>query len=91
MDPQHAANQGAVFKWTDEQTNVIEHDLKNGRYPNVIQRNLIKANVFGLRKPSKVQLYNKIAAIKKKLFTSHQILNTHQLRQKISALLEVPD
>ena len=47
VDPQHAANQGAVFKWTDEQTNVIEHDLKNGRYPNVIQRNLIKANVFG--------------------------------------------
>ena len=91
VDPQHAANQGAVFKWTDEQTNVIEHDLKNGRYPNVIQRNLIKANVFGLRKPSKVQLYNKIAAVKKKLFPSHQILNTHQLRQKVSALLEVPD
>ena len=91
VDPQHAANQGAVFKWTDEQTNVIEHDLKNGRYPNVILRNLIKANVFGLRKPSKVQLYNKITAVKKKLFPSHQILNTHQLRQKVSALLEVPD
>ena len=38
-----------------------------------------------------MQLYNKIAAIKKKLFPTHQILNTHQLRQKISELLEVPD
>ena len=48
-------------------------------------------NVFGLKKPTQVQLYNKVAATKKKLFPSDNILNTYQFRQKIAEVLEVPE
>ena len=90
-DPQYEADPGAVFKWTEEMTKIVEDCVRNNQKPNVVKRNLTQANVFGLRKPSKVQLYNKIAAVKKKVFPSSNIVNTHQLRQRISEILEVAD
>ena len=81
-DPESVNKTGAVFKWTEDQNSIIEGCLK-------IQKNT-KPNYIK-RKPSQVQLYNKIAATKKKLFPSDNILNTYQFRQRIADELAVPE
>ena len=52
---------------------------------------LNEANVFGVAKPTKTQLYNKIAAMKARIFPSDKILNTHDLRTRVTQHLEVPE
>ena len=89
-DPEYELNPGAVFKWTEEMNKIIEEGVVNHAKPNVIKRNLNKANLFLSRKPSKIQLYNKIAAVRKRVFPSINIVNTHQMRQRISNVLEIP-
>ena len=80
-----------VFRWTKEQTDIITVGVKNCAKPNVILRNLREANAFGSHKPTKQQLYNKIANTKKIVFPSTNIVNTHDLRRRVSAHLDVPD
>lgn len=79
------------FRWTEDQTKIITEGVINHAKPNVIKRNLNNANVFGNLKPSKVQLYNKIANIKKNIFPAQSILNTHDLRQRVASNLNVPE
>ena len=57
---------------------------------NVTKPNWIR-NVFGSIKPSNIQLYNKIANIKKTLYSSEKVVNTHDLRQVASTYLDVPE
>ena len=92
-NPEAVNKTGAVFKWTEEQTDIIEGCLRINRNtkPNFMKRKMNDENVFGLKKPTHVQLYNKVAATKKKLFPSDNILNTYQFRQKIAEVLEVPE
>ena len=89
-DPEYELNPGAVFKWTEEMNKIIEEGVVNHAKPNVIKRNLNEANLFLSRKPSTIQLYNKIAAVRKRVFPSINIVNTHQMRQRISNVLEIP-
>ena len=91
VDEEYENNPGAVFKWTDEMTSIIEESEKSHNKPNFTLRLLNEANVFISRKPTKIQLYNKCAAIRKKLNPSKNIVNTHQMRQKISEFLETPE
>ena len=80
------------FRWTEEQTEIITENLSNNvTKPNWIRRNLNNANVFGSIKPSDIQLYNKIANVKKTLFSSEKVVNTHDLRQVASTYLDVPE
>ena len=88
-NPEAVNKTGAVFKWTEEQTDIIEGCLRINRNtkPNFMKRKMNDKNVFGLEKPTQIQLYNKVAATKKKLFPSDNILNTYQFRQKIAEVL----
>ena len=52
--------------------------------------NLKHADVFGRDMPTKVQLYNKIAATKLSVVPSSSIRNTHELRLKLAEFLEEP-
>ena len=80
------------FRWSEEQTAIITENLSNNvTKPNWIRRNLNNANVFGSIKPSDIQLYNKIANVKKTLFSSEKVVNTHDLRQVASTYLDVPE
>ena len=79
------------FRWTKKQTDIISTGVLNHAKPNVIKRNLNNANVFTGAKLSKVQLYNKITNLKKIVFPSEKISNTHDLRQLVAANLEVPE
>ena len=92
-DPNYADQEHSVFKWTVAQNNIIEQCLKvqKNSKPNYIKRLLKKSNAFGLRQPTQLQLYNKIATVKKKLSPSENILNTFQLRQKISECVDIPE
>lgn len=62
----------------------------NHAKPKVIKRNLKNANVCGRSLPTKTELYNKIAAVKIKVFPSSKVKNTHELRQKVSEHLNEP-
>lgn len=92
-DPSYAIEERSVFKWTEEQNNIIVNCLKvqKNAKPNYIKRLLKESNTFGIRQPTQMQLYNKIAAAKKKLSPSVNILNTFELRQKVSEHLDVPE
>ena len=46
---------------------------------------------FWITKPSDIQLYNKIANVKKTVFSSEKVVNTHDLRQVASNYLDVPE
>ena len=70
--------------------NVVYYFYMNHAKPNVIQINVKHANVFGRDMPTKVQLYNKIAATKLTVFPSSSIRNTHELRLKLAEFLEGP-
>ena len=70
------------LRWTEEQTAIITENLSN----NVTKPNWIR-NVFGSIKPSNIQLYNKIANIKKTLYSSEKVVNTHDLSQVASTYL----
>jgi len=93
MNMNYADQEHSVFKWTVAQNNIIEQCLKvqKNSKPNYIKRLLKKSNAFGLRQPTQLQLYNKIATVKKKLSPSENILNTFQLRQKISECVDIPE
>ena len=84
------ANKGTNFMWPEEATKIVEEALKNYANQTKIRRLLKESNVFGNSMPTRVQLYNKIAATKPKLFPSSKVTNTHELRLKISELLEEP-
>ena len=78
------------FRWPEEATKIIMEGVQNHAKPNVIKRNLKHANVFGRDMPTKVQLYNKIAATKLTVFPSSSIRNTHELRMKLAEFLDEP-
>lgn len=90
-DPENNLDNAKQFRWNKEQTDIITEGVINHAKPNVIKRNLNNANAFGSVKPSKVQLYKKIANTKKLVFPSQNIVNTHDLRQRVSANLDVPE
>ena len=90
-DPEHTIDATKQFRWSKEQTDIITEGVINHAKPNVIKRNLNNANVLGSNKPTKQQLYNKIASLKKSVFPSQNIVNTHDLRQRVAANLEVPE
>ena len=87
-DPDHGDG-GNYFRWTTEQTDLIKVNIHNK--PNKILRILEEANAFGAQKPTKQQFYNKHANLKKLAYPYQNILNTHDLRQRVSANLEVPE
>ena len=91
VDDEYENNPSAVFIWTDEMTKIIKKYEKMHKKPNFTLRLLNEANIFLSRKPTKIQLYNKCAAMRKKLNPSKNIVNTHQMRQKISEVLESPE
>ena len=86
-----AVEHSKQFRWTNKQTDIITTGVLNHAKPNVIKRNLNNANVFPGSKPTKVQLYNKIANLKRIVFPSEKITNSHDLRQRVAANLEVPE
>ena len=58
----------------------------------VIMCNLRQANIFdGRPEPSMIQLYNKIANVKRVVYKTRDIFTTHDLRQKIAQHLDVPE
>ena len=73
-----------------EMTNIVMEGVINHAKPKVIKRNLKNANVCGRSLPTKTELYNKIAAVKIKVFPSSKVKNTHELRQKVSEHLNEP-
>ena len=87
-DLEHGDN-GNYFRWTTEQTEIIKLNIHNK--PLEILRCLEEANAFGAQKPTKQQLYNKTANLKKLAYPYQNILNTHDLRQRVSANLKVPE
>ena len=90
-DPNFIEEASNNFRWSDDMEKVIEENLKtHNTKPNWIKRALKEANVCGRNFPTQTQLYNKIAALKKKNFPSSKVLNTHELRQKIAQMLEKP-
>ena len=91
VDEEYNQNPGAVFKWTDEMNKIIKNSEMNHNKPNKTLRLLNEANVFISRRPTKIQLYNKCAAIRKTLNPTINMVNTHQMRQKIQEVLNVPE
>ena len=91
IDESYADKPGSVFKWTDEMNKIIEESIKNRNLPTLTMRNLEAANVFHNRRPTMIQLYNKCAAMKKKVFPAVNIVNTHHMRQKIKDHVEPPE
>ena len=80
-----------MFRWSVEQTNTIVQGVRNEAKPKVIRRNMEDANLFSDgRIPTSLQLNNKIRHVRKLLHGSSQIVNTHELREKIQEYLEIP-
>ena len=71
-------------------TQVVMEGVINHAMPKVIRRNLKHANVCNKEMPSKRELYNKIAALKKTAFPSSKVKNTHELRLKVAEYLDEP-
>ena len=69
---------------------IIKRSEKNHNKPNKTLCLLNETNVFISRRPSKIQLYNKCAAIRKTLNPTINMVNNHQMRQKIYQVLDVP-
>ena len=82
---------GNLFRWNKKQEDIIKDGVKNHAIAKVIYRNLLDANAFDGVIPSKLQLYNKIASIKKKLYKSQNIVNTHDLRQRVCQHDKIPE
>ena len=81
---------GKLFRWTDEQEKESK-SLKNHVKAAQIERRLNEKNLFHAQKATKQQLYNRIANTKKKIFKHQSIVNTHDLRQRVSEHLQVPE
>ena len=91
VDQEHCLS-GSSFRWTPEQTQMIVQGVTNEAKPKVIRRNMDNANLFSDGKvPTSLELSNKIAHVRKQVYGSNQIFNTHQLREKINEYTEVPE
>ena len=73
-----------TFIWSQEQLDVIKVGVANNSKPTVIRRNLEQAVLFSDKVPTKVQLYNKIANVKKAQFPYSNISTSSDLRNKIT-------
>ena len=63
---------------------MIVQGVKNEAKPKVIRRNMNNSNLFSDgRIPTSLELNNKITHVRKLLYGSSQILNTHEVREKI--------
>ena len=89
-DPDFVKNPSKNFRWTIEATKVVIEGVMNHAMPTVIRRNLKICNSLNGKMPTKVQLYNKIAATKKTVFPSSAINNTHELRAKVAEYVNEP-
>ena len=90
-DPEYTPDGSNMFRWSRSATAIITTGVKNEARPKIILRNLRDANTFdGQTEPTMIQLYNKITSVKKLLDKTRDILTTHDLRQKISQHLDVP-
>ena len=80
------------FCWSISATEVVMNGVKASSTPKVILRSLRDQGCFpdGVE-PTKIQLYNKIAHVKKVCNLAESLDNTHELRQKIKQYLEVPE
>ena len=91
LDPEFSPDGTNMFRWPSAATVIITNCVKNDVRPKVIMRNLREANIFdGRPEPSMIQLYNKIANVKRVVYKTRDILTTHDLRQKIDQQLDVP-
>lgn len=90
-DPDHQPS-GNFFKWTAEQTNMVFQGVRNEAKPKVIRRNMREANLFvNGREPTSQQLSNKISSCRNLIKHTEHIFTTHELREKIKTMLEVPE
>ena len=90
-DPDYVEESATNFKWTDEMEEIVKNGILNHKKPNWIKRDLKDCNVCGRNFPTQTQLYNKIAAMRKKISESTSVINTHEMRNAIAPLLEKPD
>ena len=90
-DPDYVSD-NLGYKWSRTATEIITTGVRNEARPKLILRNLRDANVFDEgAEPTMIQLYNKISHIKHIINKTKEILTTHDLRQKITEYLDVPD
>ena len=83
---------GSIFRWTPEQTKIIIQGVTNEARPKLNRRNMENGNLFSDEKiPTSLDLSNKIAHVRKQVYGSNQIFDTHQLREKINEHSEVPE
>ena len=80
------------FCWSISATEVVMNGVKASSTPKVILRALRDQGCFpdGVE-PTKIQLYNKIAHVKKVCNLAESLDNTHELREKIKQYLEIPE
>ena len=76
-------HESMLFHWSSEQTAIIKSGVEHHAKPNVIRRNLEESGAFGHKLPTQIQLYNKIASVKRSIFPSTKINTTYDLIQKI--------
>ena len=81
-----------VFKWSKKATEILVTGIKMNSRPKVMLRELRDINCFdGQTEPSQIQIYNKIAHLKKIMNLSENLLTTFQLRQKVQEHTDIPD
>ena len=81
-----------VFKWSKKATEILVTGIKMNSRPKVMLRELRDKNCFdGQTEPSQIQLYNKIAHLKKIMNLSENLLTTFQLHQKVQEHTDIPD
>ena len=85
------SNPSGNYAWTPQMNDFIDQCISNHGKPKVALRNMEDAGCFeNMPRPSMIQLYNKIHAVKKTLNRNPTVGDTFQLRQFISNHLEVP-
>ena len=89
-DTDFVNNPSKNYKWSDEASKIVAQGVKNNAKPTRIYKILKESHVLAENLPTKLQLYNKIAAEKKKNGSNEKVTTTHELRQKISQFLNEP-
>ena len=92
MEDTEYSNAGPNLVWNVAQTDIVMQGVKNEASTKVIMRNLKDSNVFAEGKfPSRSQLTVKIRHCRNIIRRTIQIFDTHELRQKISEKLDIPE
>lgn len=86
-DDDYDKTNSKYYKWSEEMTDLCEKNLE--KKPKVILRILKDSGVVTGRMPTRMEIYNKMAALKKK-HASEKVTNTQQLREKVAEYLGEP-